>query len=182
MTSPRDRHLLTGLSLRVIWTNMVSRTWGKWALAGIVALALFGPIAAIREFYAERSAVALVSSADSGGPVLVPARCGIPGPELNKDYIVADGKAVRGRATRRACFYTVSAFQRFFPDRFKNDDPATFRVQQLTTGIRLLSPSMGHAVAGLVVSVLAPFLFLVFAMAKSAIDLARPRKPSREGA
>jgi hypothetical protein len=169
----RPRISLDGINLRVVWTNMVSKTWwGKWLIGFTILMTSVSPFIVVERFGAERAAVALVTRSDSGGPVLIPARCGLPGTVVGTHYIVAEGKPVQGRAARRACFYTVSAFRLFFPDRYKNDDPATFRVQQLTTGMRLLVPSTGSAGRFLLASVVGPFLLIGLGMAKSFLDLA----------
>jgi len=85
--------------------------------------------------------------------------------------VVADGKAVRGTAKRSGCFYTVSAFARFFPDRYKIDDPTTFRVQQLTTGTRLLVPSATPARDFLLSCILGPLGIIALGLAMSWSDL-----------
>lgn len=175
MLPRRPRLSPDGITLYVVWGNMVSKTWGKWLLGVTAVMAVAAPFQAIRDYKVENAAVAMVNSADSGGRVLIPAGCGIPGAELNRDYVIADGKPVEGRATRNGCFYTVSAFKRFFPDRYKNDDPATFRVQQLTTGTRLLVPSTARARNFLLACVFGPLGIIALGMAKSWSDLVGAR-------
>lgn len=175
MSKVRPRISLDGITFRVVWTNLVSKTWGKWLIGFTILMTVASPFMIVERFNADKSAVALITRSDSGGSVLIPARCGMPGAVLGTHYIVADGKPVESRVDRQACFYTVSAFKRFFPDRYKNDDPATFRVQQLTTGMRLLVPSTGGARTLLWGSILGPLWLLALGMAKSLIDLVSAR-------
>lgn len=167
----RRRVSLAGITLRVVWTNMVSNTWGKWLLGVTALMAIVAPFQILKDYNVEIAAIAMVNRADSGGRVLIPARCDIPGAELNRDYVIANGKAIRGRVNKGGCFYTVSAFKRFFPDRYKIDNPATFRVQQLTTGTRLLVPSTARARNFLLACVLGPLGIIALGMAKSWSDL-----------
>jgi len=180
--SRRWQRMAGDITIRQVWAHMLSRSWGKLVPPVIIVLAVLGPLFAVRILYAEMAAVALVTRPDSGGPILIPASCNKPRAELGKDYIVADGRVVRGRAIKRGCFYTVSAFKRLFPERFEIDNPKTFRVQQLTTNTRLLSPSIWHGVGVLVSSILAPLLILVVAMLKSGIELSRGGVARSDGA
>lgn len=154
---------------------MKSRWWGKFALGVAVLSVLGAPTVLLKAHREQSAAVALVSRADSGGPVLIPARCDVPGAELERDYVVADGKALQGRATRRTCFYTVSAFRRLFSERYSNDDPATFRVQQITTGTRLLVPSYSNVRRLVIGAILSPFFIVGLAMAKAAAEIMATR-------
>jgi hypothetical protein len=152
---------------------MLSKAWGKPVLAVTIFLAAVGPIFSVQIFNAEMAAVALITRPDSGGPILIPARCDKPGAELGKDYLILDGRAIRGRAIKRGCFYTVSAYKRFFPERFEIDNPRTYRVQQLTTDTRLLKPSTWHAFHMLAASILAPLVIFSGAMLMSMLELLR---------
>jgi hypothetical protein len=169
-------------AIGAIWAHMKSRWWGKLAL-GVAVLSVLGTPAILLKVHREQSAaVALVSRADSGGPVLIPARCDVPGAELERDYVVVDGKALKGRASRRACFYTISAFRRLFPERYRNDDPATFRVQQITTGTRLLAPSYSNVRRLAIGAALSPFFVVGLAMVKAATDIMAARaRADRDG-
>jgi hypothetical protein len=170
--SPRPQRVsLEGITTRLVWSNMISKAWGKWLIGFTVLMAAQSPFLVVRAFKAEDAAVALVNRSDSGGSFLIPASCDMAGAVPNTHYVVAIGKPVEGRVRRRACYYTESAFRRFFPDRFRNDDPKTYRVQQLTTGLRLLTPESGGAGKFLLASILGPFFLLALGMTKSLVDL-----------
>jgi hypothetical protein len=150
---------------------MKSRWWGRCVLGATSFLVVLTLFALAKAYHDENAAIALVSRADSGGPVLIPARCDVQGAKLNVDYVIADGKALEGRSTRRTCFYTIAAFKRLFPERYSDDNPVTFRVQQLTTGMRLLAPSSARFTKLVIGAILAPVFMLGLAMIKAAAEL-----------
>jgi hypothetical protein len=162
---------LVGITPRVVWTNMVSQRWGKWMLGVTAFVAVSAPFSLIEDYRAEMAAVAIVSRPDSEGRMLIPAQCGVDGAELNRHFVVTISKAVDGRGNRSGCFYTVSAFKRFFPERYANDDPRTFRVQQQATGTQLRVPSEARANKFLLACVLGPFGLVMLGMMKSFADL-----------
>lgn len=165
--------MMTGLTIKAVWIHMLSRPFGKPALFAAIAIGLLSPLFAISRFHTERAAVELVSRSDSGGPFLVPATCNMIGAEHGKDYVVANGKKLNGRGSRSACFYTMSAFKRLFPERINANESSAFHAQELTTKTKLLYPSTSFASTLLTGSFLVPFVILGFSMLTAAAELMR---------
>lgn len=167
--------MMTGLTIKAIWAHMLSRPLGKPALFCAVSIALLTPPFAISRFNDDRAAVELVSRPGSGASFLVPASCNVARAEHGEDYVVADGEKLDGRGRRSACFYTVSAFKRLFPERMNGDESSAFRAQELTTKTRLLYPSTSFISTLLTGVLLAPCVILGLAMVTSAAELNRKK-------